>query len=484
MSNRGIVFWFAAAIVTSMTVPAWAQQDQPAAAALEPGGLFHDWHDLKPGSYSGQFENYLRQWPSDAVQHELKADPQLASPPPTTAPAAPAGTAPPDLSPQIVDMQDPIDNLFHAWRELDLETYLAQWAADAVKYDLRDNTSISISELRDERQRDFGGIEKVDVRYRPTFQGFQDGIGRFDVVYNMTILSRNGDTSTDNACESYKVRRDGERWVIVENQDYKPCCDTSAEARETDVSAYTEGNKCFAADDFEQAEASYSAAIRIRSDASYSLARGHARLALMQYAEAMEDYDRAIEQKPGYAPSYLARGTLSWLLGSVADAERDFRAAAKLAPEDDFYYQRVAAVLNEQDRRWETADLYRRAFEEDQSRAWALGGWLLSLLEQKEYDQILQAVSRYRPQNRYLGLLAYYSGFAHEKRDQPQDALRDYRSALQTDAEDLVPMVIYRNLAYLERDWGLTADCIKYFKEFKDRMGRPEWDESKECRRQ
>jgi tetratricopeptide (TPR) repeat protein len=483
MSNTKLVSWFAGAIFASMSLPAWAQQSQPAAPVLGPGSLFHDWHDIKPGNYSGQLETYLRQWPSDAVQYELKANPQSSIPLPATPAAAPTGTPPPGLPPQIVDMQDPIDNLFDAWRKLDLSSYLAQWAPEAVKYDLRANTSISLSQLQEARARDFDEIEKVEVRYRPTYQGFQDGIGYFAVVYNMSIHYKTGSTSPDNACESYKVRRDGERWVIVENQDYKPCCDTSAEARETDVAAYTEGNKCFAADDFEQAEASYSAAISIRSDSSYFLARGHARLALMRYDGAMQDYNRAIDQKPNYAPSYLARGTLFWLLGNVPEAEHDFRSAMKLAPENDFYYQRVGAVLSEQDRKREIADLYRRGFEEDQTRSWALGGWLLALLEQKEYDQVLQAVSRYRSQNRYLGLLAYYSGFVHEKRDQPQDALRDYRSALQSDAEELVPMVIYRNLAYLERDWGSAADCVKYFKEFKDRMGRPEWDENKECGR-
>jgi hypothetical protein len=49
-------------------------------------------------------------------------------------------------APDIADMRKPIDNLFDAWRRIDLADYLAQWSQDAVKYD-KDKRS-SFAELR------------------------------------------------------------------------------------------------------------------------------------------------------------------------------------------------------------------------------------------------------------------------------------------------------------------------------------------------
>jgi hypothetical protein len=125
--------------------------------------------------------------------------------------------------PAVADMQRPIDNLFAAWRTLSVESYLAQWAPDGVKYDLKAHTKKSIEELAADRRRFFPQLSAATVTYRPTFQGFQNGIGNFDVAYSLSLRYRSGRTFSESACESYKVRKEGSTWVIIENQDYKPC---------------------------------------------------------------------------------------------------------------------------------------------------------------------------------------------------------------------------------------------------------------------
>src|SRR5262249_54878178 len=51
------------------------------------------------------------------------------------------------LQPTASEMQRPIDELYSAWRRLDLSGYLAQWASDGVKIDLKARKRSSIKEL-------------------------------------------------------------------------------------------------------------------------------------------------------------------------------------------------------------------------------------------------------------------------------------------------------------------------------------------------
>lgn len=153
------------------------------------------------------------------------------SPPPTTptpfptAPAAPPPPAAPQALPRPSEreLQAPIDNLYAAWRTLDVERYLAQWAPDAVKIDLKAGTRQSGNNFKNERRALFARLSAADAQYKVQFRGFRDGVGEFDVSYSFNFRFKSGSRAPDRACESYRVRRYGNDWLIFENVDYKPC---------------------------------------------------------------------------------------------------------------------------------------------------------------------------------------------------------------------------------------------------------------------
>jgi hypothetical protein len=125
------------------------------------------------------------------------------------------------VAPDAAKMRQPVDSLFEAWRRLDLSGYLAQWAPDAVKFEKGKRSSLA--DIRRNRESLFPRITAVEVNYGATYRGYNHGIGRFDVKYALGIRLESGKTVIENECEIYKVRRQGGRWVIVENRDYVPC---------------------------------------------------------------------------------------------------------------------------------------------------------------------------------------------------------------------------------------------------------------------
>jgi hypothetical protein len=123
----------------------------------------------------------------------------------------------------VAEMQGPIDRLFTAWRNLDARSYLAQWAPDAVKINLKTGTRQSMQQLSAERIDLFAKLARVQASYTPTYRGVSSGTASFDVAYDFTVSFKAGRQFRDQACESYKVRKRGDAWLIIENQDYKPC---------------------------------------------------------------------------------------------------------------------------------------------------------------------------------------------------------------------------------------------------------------------
>jgi hypothetical protein len=131
---------------------------------------------------------------------------------------------PRNVAVQIAAMQRPIDNLFEAWRRLNLESYLRQWAPNGIKIALERNKRFTVAQLASERGRLFSQLSAVDARYLPAFQGSVNGIAHFNVTYNMRFDYKNGRKPIrEVACESYKVRKESVDWLIVENRDYEPC---------------------------------------------------------------------------------------------------------------------------------------------------------------------------------------------------------------------------------------------------------------------
>jgi tetratricopeptide (TPR) repeat protein len=253
-----------------------------------------------------------------------------------------------------------------------------------------------------------------------------------------------------------------------------PSATSSPDTRDAPAS-YAKGNSFFAANRYDLAEQSYSAAIAAKPDAPHYLSRGHARLALLKYNEAWEDYDRAIELRPDYAPSYLARGTLYWLLGRNLLAEDDLRAAIRLEPDNDFYYQRLAVILREGEKKQEITDTYRDAFTKDPTRPWALEGWLGGLWKQKKYDEILRIYFEYKDRNVYTGWLYYYAAQVFKERSNQQSAREMFLHAiLHNDSDELLPIETYSAIAELDRDMALRQECLSHRSQYKRRMGRPD----------
>jgi hypothetical protein len=120
-------------------------------------------------------------------------------------------------------MRKPIDNLFSAWRDLNSEAYVAQWAPDAVKVDLKAGTTKTMEQLASDRRRLFPQISRVQVDYRSQFDQVRDGTAFFDVSYRLKLHYKSGRTFTESACEGYEVRQFVRGWLITRNEDYKPC---------------------------------------------------------------------------------------------------------------------------------------------------------------------------------------------------------------------------------------------------------------------
>ena len=57
----------------------------------------------------------------------------------------------PAESPPIAEMQAPIDRLYAAWRNLDAEAYVAQWAPEAVKINLKTGARQTMRQLAADR---------------------------------------------------------------------------------------------------------------------------------------------------------------------------------------------------------------------------------------------------------------------------------------------------------------------------------------------
>lgn len=155
----------------------------------------------------------LQQPPQPSPFEKPGPPPQVRQPAPAMLPARPSEK----------ELQAPIDNLFSAWRTLDVDSYIAQWGPDAVKIDLKAGTRQSGNNLMNERRALFARLAGVDANYTVQFRGFKDGAGDFDVSYRFSFRFKGGRVVPDKACESYKVRNYGGKWLIAENVDYKPC---------------------------------------------------------------------------------------------------------------------------------------------------------------------------------------------------------------------------------------------------------------------
>ena len=125
-----------------------------------------------------------------------------------------------DQTNSVRDMRKPIDAIYAAWESLDINAYIAQWAADGVKIDPKTKDSKRIQVLKVERARLFDKLAAVDTQHETIFRNIENGIATFDVNYKMRFRFKNGKTFTESAKETYRLQKYSDRWLIIENIDY------------------------------------------------------------------------------------------------------------------------------------------------------------------------------------------------------------------------------------------------------------------------
>jgi hypothetical protein len=116
----------------------------------------------------------------------------------------------------------PIRAVFHAWQQLDVDEYLAQWGPESIqrsKYYAR-----RMADIAGKRRMDFREFQSVSVISIEPKILFADGTkARVDNTYTMRFLRRNGRVvAENNVAESYILECSvaNNTWRIRENNDY------------------------------------------------------------------------------------------------------------------------------------------------------------------------------------------------------------------------------------------------------------------------
>ena len=138
------------------------------------------------------------------------------------------GDAPQRVAASIDAMREPIDRLYQAWRDKDVDLYLRQLDRDVVQTGrLKGGTTYQRrhDEIARRRRADFARLDRVDVlRYEVMYQGSEGEEATFGVRYSMDFHWSDGRVERErNISECYKVRRRAadDRWTIVRNDDYQ-----------------------------------------------------------------------------------------------------------------------------------------------------------------------------------------------------------------------------------------------------------------------
>jgi hypothetical protein len=121
----------------------------------------------------------------------------------------------------VSEMQQPINEVFAAWRNLDFSRYIAQWAPNSRKVDLKSGKNYSFQELFKEREKDFGQYKAVRADAIIKLRQSDAAHATFDVWYEMEFTRKTGKVLREKAKESYVVVKIGTKWLIELNRDYE-----------------------------------------------------------------------------------------------------------------------------------------------------------------------------------------------------------------------------------------------------------------------
>lgn len=143
---------------------------------------------------------------------------------PTSPPSSPS----PDNNIRITEKDNsfsvPIDNLFKAWTELNLQLYMQQWDFNAAQYSKKFNTR-SYQDILKRRQSLFSRLSSVKViNYEISDLKIEsNGLATLNVRYSMDFHFKDGKKiSEKDIVEKYvlKFAENEKRWLILKNFDY------------------------------------------------------------------------------------------------------------------------------------------------------------------------------------------------------------------------------------------------------------------------
>src|SRR5262249_44018299 len=95
--------------------------------------------------------------------------------------------------------------------------------------------------------------------------------------------------------------------------------------------------------------------------------RGETYQSMERHAEALADFDRAIELDPNYEWAIASRGETYQSMGRYADAQADYEEAIRLDPSDGWTIYLLAQLWRQQGREEEARERLRAAVEVDRA---------------------------------------------------------------------------------------------------------------------
>ncbi|HEX7074572.1 MAG TPA: tetratricopeptide repeat protein [Hyphomicrobiaceae bacterium] len=161
--------------------------------------------------------------------------------------------------------------------------------------------------------------------------------------------------------------------------------------------------------------------------------RGNTLLSLGLVEEAIKDFNRAIALAPGYAAAYNNRASAKLKLGEAEGAIEDYTQAVRLAPQNSAALTGRGQAYMQQDRPYSAMREFSRAITADSRSVPAYRARAHAEMQVGQYEQAIEDLSRaiaFEPENAELQI---ERGYAYRLADNAASALRDYSRALEID---------------------------------------------------
>lgn len=143
-----------------------------------------------------------------------------------------------------------------------------------------------------------------------------------------------------------------------------PTSPTVKPAQDDPWRALAEGSHHFEAERFAEAIQVYQSVVTRFPDFKEAYASlGHALVARQKHDEAIDAYTKAIKLDEAYVGAYLGRGWVRWFTGDLAGAANDYRALARLDPDNSIVFGELERVLLELGQPQDVVELWRKQTE-------------------------------------------------------------------------------------------------------------------------